>query len=201
MCGSSSSLRFALCSQLVGGHCWQCRYAAGYVTRLNSSWLQAVLSLSMARASAEATHVNLRRRRSSSSPLAALCTVRGGGDGWHCQPAARCVIRIDGLTLQAMLLPSMVVASEEAAGAALRRRCALLRALNSTAAGLLATPIRRSRRDETRRLVAAGGTLAVDEGSVCRGYPMARHCRRWQLYVHDSSAALACVANPPHIAC
>ena len=37
LCGSSSSPWCALCSQLVGGDCWQCRYAAGYVTRLNSS--------------------------------------------------------------------------------------------------------------------------------------------------------------------
>ena len=73
------------------------------------------------------------------------------------------MIRIDGLPLQAMLSLSMVVASGEAAGAALRRRCGLLRVLNSTAAGLLAMPIRRSRCDEARRLVAAGDALAVDE--------------------------------------
>ena len=44
---------------LGGGDCWRCRYAAG----INSSLLQAVLELSMARASAEATQVALHRRR------------------------------------------------------------------------------------------------------------------------------------------
>ena len=92
---------------------------------------------------------------SLSSPLAALCTRRVGGDDWHCQPAARCV-RIDSLRRQAMLSLSMAVASEEAAGAALRRRRGLLGVLNSTAARLLAMPVRRSRCTEARRLVLGG---------------------------------------------
>ena len=71
---------------------------------------------------------------SSSSPLAALCTLRVGGDGWHCQPAARCVQGLGSLKLQAMLLLSRAVASEKAACAALRRRCGVLCVLNSTAA-------------------------------------------------------------------
>ena len=77
---------------------------------------------------------------------------------------------LDSLMLQVMLSLSMVVASEEAAGAALRRRRGVLRVLNSTTTR--AMPVRRSRRDEARRLVAADDALAVDDGSVCRGYSM-----------------------------
>ena len=52
-------------------------------------------------------------------------------------------------------------------------------------------PVRRSRRDEARRLVAADDALAVDDGTACRGYSMALHRRRWQLHVHSSSAVIA----------
>ena len=106
------------------------------MTRLNSSLLQAVLSLSMAPASAEATHVALHRRRrqfyvhDSSRRLLAL-------------PACRSLReRLDSLELQAMLLLSLAVASEEAACAALRRRRGLLCALNSSEAiaGIAGTP-------------------------------------------------------------
>ena len=103
--------------------------------RLNSSLLQAVPSLSMARASAEATHVALHRRQfyvhDSSRRLLAL-------------PACRSLReRLDSLELQAMLLLSLAVASEEAACAALRRRRGLLCALNSSEAiaGIAGTPL------------------------------------------------------------
>ena len=52
-------------------------------------------------------------------------------------------------------------------------------------------PVRRSRRYEARRLVAADDALAVDDEGVCRVYSMSLHRRRWQLHVHSSSAMIA----------
>ena len=122
------------------------------------------------------------------------------GDCWHCPPAARCVKDSTAWSckpcscchwrwrLKRLLVQLFVVAVVCSVLSTRRRR-------------LLELPVRHSIRDEARQLVAADDALAVDDGSVCRGYSMARHRRRWRLYVHDSSAAIAGVANPPQIAC
>ena len=193
MCGPSSSLWFALCPQLDGGDCWECRYATRYVTRLSSSLLQTILSPSMPEG---------RRRLlygSSSSPLAALCSRLVGGDCWRCQPAAYCVLRPDSLVLQAVPLAVDSGWRLETLLAWLFVVAAvLLCALNSSAARWLAMPrgrlpkllmwifvvafgsfmcrTRRQRwlalpaccslRDGTRQLDAASHALTVDGGGV-----------------------------------
>ena len=117
MCGSSSSPEFALCSQLVGGDCWRCRYAAGYVTKINSSLLHTVLELSMAQASAKATQVALHRPRwqlyvhYASAAMAGIASLPlvacGDSAARSCKPCSCCQWR---WRLRRLLVRPFVVA-------------------------------------------------------------------------------------------
>ena len=80
---------------------------------------------------------------SSSLPQVSVCSPPVGSDDLKCQRAVSCEARLDSSMPQAVLSPSMAVASGEATRVALRRHRGLLCGLGSSAAmtGSASTPL------------------------------------------------------------
>ena len=215
-CGSSSTPWVTRCSQLIGSGCWPCEHPALCGRRLDRSYME-VSSLSASAASEDAFC-------SSSSPQARQHPQLRRA------MKRRCAMRHDGLKRLAMLSPSMAVASRglrrwlssssprvlDSSAANAGKPARYQRAtqtVHSTVRSLLTAAasdesaraaLRRHRGMLCSPLIVGSLRQAVLSPSMARAPAgatrVALHRRCRQLCAHDSSAAIADIANLPLVA-